>query len=265
MAKKDGKKLPVQVSYKLIDKNRYSFEVAKADPSLPIVIDPILQSTYLGGNGLDSTRAIAIHPKTGDVYVAGQTYSTDIPNTAGGAQRRHGGGDSDGFISRLNSDLTEILQSTYIGESGIDLADALVIHPITGDVYVAGTTNSIFFPRTAGGAQNRNRGDDAFISRLNSDLTQIIQSTYLGGYGGDSASALVIHPTTGDIYIAGQTSSYNFPKTTGGAQVNHGGGLKDVFVARLTADLAASSSSDKKTKQNPPNSKVRQSKKKQRR
>ncbi|WP_299238277.1 hypothetical protein [Sulfurihydrogenibium sp.] len=46
---KDGKKLPVEVSYKLIDKNRYSFVVAKADPSLPIVIDPILQSTYLGG------------------------------------------------------------------------------------------------------------------------------------------------------------------------------------------------------------------------
>jgi hypothetical protein len=42
---KDGKKLPVEVSYKLIGKNRYSFVVAKADPSLPIVIDPILQST----------------------------------------------------------------------------------------------------------------------------------------------------------------------------------------------------------------------------
>jgi hypothetical protein len=42
---KDGKKLPVEVSYKLIGKNRYSFVVTKADPSLPIVIDPILQST----------------------------------------------------------------------------------------------------------------------------------------------------------------------------------------------------------------------------
>ncbi len=42
---KDGKKLPVEVSYKLVGKNRYSFVVAKADPSLPIVIDPILQST----------------------------------------------------------------------------------------------------------------------------------------------------------------------------------------------------------------------------
>ncbi len=83
---KDGKKLPVEVSYKLIGKNRYSFEVAKADPSLPIVIDPILQSTYLGGSNDDSAEAIAINPTTGEVYVAGATYSTDFPNTTGGAR-----------------------------------------------------------------------------------------------------------------------------------------------------------------------------------
>jgi hypothetical protein len=103
---------------------------------------------------------------------------------------------------------------------------------------------------------------DAFISRLSSDLTQIIQSTYLGEDGEDSAKAIAIHPKTGDIYVAGETSSYNFPKATGGAQVSHGGGLIDVFVAKLTADLAASSSSDKKTKRNPSNSKDHKFKKK---
>jgi hypothetical protein len=83
----------------------------------------------------------------------------------------------------------------------------------------------------------------------------------LGGLDGDLASAIAIHPKTGDIYVAGQTSSNNFPKTAGGAQASYGGS-GDGFVAQLTADLAASSSSDKKTKQNPSNSKVRQSKKK---
>jgi hypothetical protein len=80
---KDGKKLPVEVSYKLIGKNRYSFEVAKADPSLPVVIDPILQSTYLGGSDNDEAYALAIHPKTGEVYVAGRTESIDFPKTTG--------------------------------------------------------------------------------------------------------------------------------------------------------------------------------------
>jgi hypothetical protein len=103
---KDGKKLPVEVSYKLIGKNRYSFEVAKADPSLPIVIDPILQSTYLSGSNDDSAEAIAITPTTGDVYVAGKTLSPDFPKTAGGARENKSGG-SDAFVARLSSGLNQ--------------------------------------------------------------------------------------------------------------------------------------------------------------
>jgi len=95
----------VEVSYKLIGKNRYSFVVAKADPSLPIVIDPILQSTYLGGSGSDTVYALAIHPTTGEVYVAGNTNSTDFPNTSGGAQGTYGGS-TDAFVARLTADLT---------------------------------------------------------------------------------------------------------------------------------------------------------------
>jgi hypothetical protein len=104
---KEGKKLPVEVSYKLIGKNRYSFEVAKADPRLPIVIDPILQSTYLGGSNDDSAEAIAINPTTGEVYVAGATYSTDFPNTTGGA-RGKSFSLSSFFSSSLNCRLTNI-------------------------------------------------------------------------------------------------------------------------------------------------------------
>ena len=95
----------MEVSYKLIGKNRYSFVVAKADPSLPIVIDPILQSTYLGGSGSDTVYALAIHPTTGEVYVAGNTNSTDFPNTSGGAQGTYGGS-TDAFVARLTADLT---------------------------------------------------------------------------------------------------------------------------------------------------------------
>jgi hypothetical protein len=238
---KDGKKLPVEVSYKLIDKKRYSFAVAKADPSLPLVIDPILQSTYLGGSGDDyaSFHGFAIHPTTGEVYVAGYTYSTNFPNTSGGAQASNNGS-FDAFVSRLKSDLTQILQSTYLGGSDMDIVRAFAIHPTTGDVYVAGSTNSTNFPRTSGGAQQTSGGaSDAFVAKLNSSLTQILQSTYLGGSGNDGAFALAIHPTTGDVYVAGDTNSTNFPNTSGGAQntcnncsiINY-----DAFVARLKSE-----------------------------
>jgi hypothetical protein len=233
---KDRKKLPVEVSYKLIGKNRYSFEVAKADPSLPLVIDPILQSTYLGGSNNNEVYALAIHPTMGEVYVAGLTDSIDFPNTSGGAQESKSGGD-DAFVARLDKDLTQVLQSTYLGGSGRDEARALAIHPTTGEVYVAGYTESANFPKATGGAQKKYGGKgDTFVARLNKDLTKILQSAYLGGKGSDVAYALAIHPTTGEVYVAGYTESANFPKATGGAQ-NKYGGKGDTFVARLNKDL----------------------------
>jgi muconolactone delta-isomerase len=234
---KDGKKLPVEVSYKLLGKNRYSFEVAKADPSLPIVIDPILQSTYLGGSDIDGAYALAIHPTTGDVYVAGSTISYDFPKTTGGAKASRGDYQWDTFVARLNSDLTKILQSTYLGGSLEDKVLALAIHPKTGDVYVAGETWSTDFPKTTGGAQASSGGwTDAFVARLNASLTQILQATYLGGYNNDFAYALAIHPSTGEVYVAGGTLSDEFPGTSGGAQASSGG-WTDAFVARLNASL----------------------------
>jgi muconolactone delta-isomerase len=227
--------------------------VAKADPSLPIVIDPILQSTYLGGSGSDEANAIAIHPKTGEVYVAGSTSSSSFPKTTGGAQASKSGG-YDAFVVRLNSNLTRILQSTYLGGSESDEAYALAIHPKTGEVYVAGDTRSPDFPKTTGGAQ-ANYGSiyvdyifllrypfmagligDAFVARLSADLTQLLQSTYLGGGNADRARALAIHPTTGEVYVAGYTNSVDFPGTTGGAQKSIGAST-DAFVARLSSDL----------------------------
>jgi hypothetical protein len=174
---KDGKKLPVEVSYKLIDKNRYSFTVAKADPGLPVVIDPILQSTYFGGGSHDFANALAIHPKTGNVYVAGNTMSLDFPKTAGGAQERKEGGYEDAFVSRLSPDLTKIIQSTYLGGKGNELTNALAIHPKTGDIYVAGDTGSTDFPNTTGGAQENLKGNqNAYVTRLSADLAAAASS-----------------------------------------------------------------------------------------
>jgi hypothetical protein len=247
---KDGKKLPVEVSYKLIDKKRYSFAVAKADPSLPLVIDPILQSTYLGGGNGDYARALAIHPTTGDVYVAGYTNSTNFPNTSPGGAQTSNNGFFDAFVARLHPNLQTggILQSTYLGGNGNDFANALAIHPTTGDVYVAGETSSTNFPNTSpGGAQAScsscsSGAPDAFVARLNSNLTSNPRSTYLGGNNDDWANALAIHPTTGEVYVAGYTLSTNFPHTPGGAQIicsSCSSGAPDAFVARLNSNLTS--------------------------
>jgi hypothetical protein len=61
--------------------------------------------------------------------VAGSTDSTDFPGTSGGAQVSYGGGRYDAFVARLNSSLTQILQSTYLGGSGDDVPTPLPFIP----------------------------------------------------------------------------------------------------------------------------------------
>src|SRR5262249_32062545 len=120
--------------------DEYGFRVSGYDPTLPVVIDPLLQATRLGGSGEDQAIAIAIGP-AGDVYVAGDTESLNFPGTGPGAQPRFGGS-LDAFVARLIPDLTGLQEATFLGGSGLDQALAVVIAPTTGEVYVAGITSS---------------------------------------------------------------------------------------------------------------------------
>src|SRR5262245_61126116 len=149
--------------------DEYGFRVSGYDPTVPVVIDPLLQATPLGGSSDDQAIALAIGP-AGDVYVAGVTASFNFPGTGPGAQPRFGGS-SDAFIARLTDDLQGFEEATFLGGSGDDLALALAIAPTTGDVYVAGLTSSANFPGTSGGAQSALAGAnladplDGFVAR----------------------------------------------------------------------------------------------------
>ncbi len=83
---------------------------------------------------------------------------------------------------------------------------------------MTGFTDSHDFPGINGGADSTISLGEAFVSQLSSDLKTIIQSSYLGGSGGQEfGRSIAIHPFTGDIYVAGGTTSKDFPKTSGGA------------------------------------------------
>src|SRR5262249_22390573 len=200
------------------------------------------QATFLGGRGDDSGIALAI-AATGDVYVAALSAPPHFPGPAGGAQSAPGAAvDVDGFVARLNPRLTALEQATYLRGNNLAPALALAIAPTTGDVYVAGLTASPDFPGTRGGAQEapaRAGFFDAFVARLNASLTDIEQATYLGGNGQDEVLALAIAPTTGHVYVAGETDSVDLPGTRGGAQGGPADILNDAFVARLNASLTA--------------------------
>ncbi|MGH9650631.1 MAG: hypothetical protein ACRD3I_09205, partial [Terriglobales bacterium] len=212
--------------------------VARFNPALTA----LLQATYLGGNSVDIAAALAVHPTTSDVLVAGSTSSSDLPGTAGGAQPALRSGHSDGFVARFNPSLTTLLQATYLGGSQTDGGFDIGVYPGSGDVLVTGVTSSADFPGTAGGAQptlGGGLGDaDAFAARLTPDLTRLIQATYLGGSSTENPQAALVHPGTGDVFIGGYTRSFDFPATSGGAQDSPRGAFRDAFVARLTADLS---------------------------
>ena len=232
-----GKRYTVPISYVLLAGNGYRFEVSGVyDHSQPLVIDPLLQATYLGGSGYDQATALAVDAG-GNIFVAGGTSSSNFPGTIGGAQPSFSGG-TDVFVARLSNNLTMLSQVTYLGGSNVDQAQATALAIGSGgNVFVSGATNSTKFPGIFGGAQPTNGGSvDTFVARLSNSLTTLEQATYLGGSGYDQAAALALD-ASGNVFVAGQTDSTNFPDTSGGAQSTIGGGSVDAFVARLSSNL----------------------------
>jgi len=230
---KHGQRVNIPVRYELLGDKRYGFVLGDYDPTQSVVIDPLMQSTYLGGGALDRLFAMAVD-SAGNILVAGYSASTNFPGTIGGAQPAIAGPQS-GFVVRLSADLTRLVQATYLGGNGSDEISAMVLDG-SDQVLVAGKSSSTNFPGTTGSAQQANAGGtDGFVARLSSDLTMLMHATYLGGSGTDGVNAMALD-RAGRVLVAGETSSVNMPSTAGAAQPVSAGST-DGFAAVLSADL----------------------------
>jgi hypothetical protein len=99
----------------------YGFKLAAYDKTKELIIDPLLASTYLGGNGTESGQSLAIDTG-GNVYVTGWTFSSDFPTTPG-AYYTSFNGSSGCFISKLDSNLS----ANISGVTGTLSADKTVV------------------------------------------------------------------------------------------------------------------------------------------
>src|SRR5262249_3046209 len=213
-------------------------------------IDPSLTSppqwNNFDGWGPGEVFGIAVDRGSGDIFASGWTQG--IAGAEGGAQAQPGGsgGDTDGFAARFDSTLTTLKQATYIGGADNHYAYGIAVHPSSGAVYVTGETLSTDRGSTFGAAQSKsNGGFDGFVARLNPTLTRFVQTTYLGGTGDDTPHAIAIHPVSGEILVAGETTSADLPDASCSARSSYAGGSEflggDGFVSLLSADLRAKS------------------------
>lgn len=169
--------------------------------------DGVLKSsTYLGGSKSDAAWDIAVAPDS-SVVVAGITLSSDFPRKK--AYDKDLNGDSDAFLTKLDSTASSIVFSTFFGGRNYDLFRGLAVDA-GGNIYLAGATASADFPLLNAYDSTYNGGRDDGCAVKFSKSGSLVYSTYYGGGDLDHPSMIIVD-SKGAAIIAGAASSINFP------------------------------------------------------
>lgn len=235
----DGKQRVVEAAYD-VKGNTYGFRVAEYDRSYPLIIDPLLASTFIGGAFTDEPYA-AVLDSANNVYMTGFTESTDFPTTSGAYSGTLVDWGYDVFVAKLSSDFTNLLAATYIGGSGSNEYGQSIALDSNNKVYITGSTDSDDpddFPTTLGAHDRTHNGwNDAFVSKFSNNLSDLQASTLIGGSGHEKAYSIAID-SSDNVYISGYTSSSGFPTTSGAYDEEHNG-IADVFVCKFNSSLTS--------------------------
>ena len=203
----------------------------------------LIYSTFLGGNNNEWILQLVLNDSDLPI-VGGYTASSDFPTTAGCFDNSFNGV-RDAFVTCMNEDGTDLVYSTFIGggnqEGHEDFANiirlkymGLDIHS-SGDVVIGGSTHSNDFPVTTDAYDTTaNGGRDGFVLRLNSTGSDLVYSTYLGGFDGESTDAIFVDEM-GVVTVSGYTQSSNFPTTPGAYDSTYNGNI-DVCLTVLNAE-----------------------------
>ncbi len=231
------------VSTALQPSNRGSYDgfLAVIDTSAAAAADAMVWSTYWGGAALDVINGVAVDA-AGFVYFSGYTLSQDLP-LAGDQYQAALLGSSDVFVVKLDltkTNLDTLVYATYIGGSGLDIAQSMKMDA-AGTVWVAGYTTSGDFPVTASAFQHEYAGGgaDAFLLRVDPSLPPgdfIVYSTYIGGSGADVAYDLSLAGAE-TASLTGYTLSNDFPLYAPAPAGHLRSLMADVFVSTLDTSI----------------------------
>jgi uncharacterized repeat protein (TIGR02543 family) len=198
----DGGRDPLPAAY-WVAGQRYGVQLlAPPDPTRPVVIDPLVAATFLGGSGFDSVgfgHRLSRLPD-GGLVVSVYTQSPTFPGTGGSRP----GGPGDAVLVALDPNLTTIRWATYLGGRGNDVVRG--VDATSGDVFVVGETTSFTdFPGTLIGPGGGS--SDAFIARLDSSGT-LLWARRIGGDASVYGELFYnVRVASGAVYAVGVTDS----------------------------------------------------------
>lgn len=227
---------PVECGYAFDGEGNITFTTSGFNQVKPLIIDPLVFSTFSGGSNLD--KAVAITTDDDDnLYIAGWTFSDDYPATFGAYDRSYNG-DHDVFVSKFNSDGSALIYSTYIGTGGTEYVKDIAVDA-SGNVIITGGTMGTAYPTTPGAYDETfNGARDIYVTKFNSTGSALLYSTFIGGADWDNAEALGIDDA-GNVYITGITWSTDYPTSAGAFDRTHNGGRDDAFLTKLNSSGSA--------------------------
>jgi TM2 domain-containing membrane protein YozV len=195
----------------------------------------LLYSTFLGGADDERPTSIFVDPAD-HVYVTGYTSSPNFPTTPLAYDPSYNG-NIDAFLLKINELGNDLIYGTYLGGSNNDWGYGLDVDDF-GVAYITGETWSSNFPTTTL-AFDSNLADeeDAFVTQINRDGSNLLYSSYLGGSDWDHGLDIAAD-SIGHAYVTGETRSADFPTTVNGYDTSHNGDY-DIFVTKLPVENTA--------------------------
>jgi len=182
-------------------------------------------ASYLGGSDEEVGYGAAVD-SSGDVFLTGQTYSTDFP-VPGGFDTSFGGG-YDAFVAKVTN-AGELSWASYLGGSGAEVGWGVAVD-LSGDVFLAGRTGSVDFPVPGGFDESLGGLHDAFVAKV-TNAGALSWASYLGGSSEEGGCGVAVD-LSGNVFLTGWTMSVDFP-VPGGFDVSLDGS-NNAFVAKVT-------------------------------
>ncbi|MDK9700297.1 MAG: T9SS type A sorting domain-containing protein, partial [bacterium] len=229
----NGTRNEIEATFQLTDKNIFGITLPNGyNPDHSLRIDPLIYSTFLGGNSYDSGAGIILE-SDGSTTIAGSTESTNFPTTPGAYNRNYLGND-DCFITRFSTTGTLVF-STYVGGFGNDYCYGLCHDQTNGLVITVQSQYGAQYPNTRSWGVAGSTGNfDCYITRLNNSGSQLTFSDRFGSSLLDCPTAITCD--SDGITVCGYTEGTNFPTTTNALFTSSRGGMSDWFVTQVSLD-----------------------------